>query len=336
MKKFNPDTELSKLQRKQSNSDNSSKISNMYIPFLIVGCSCLAMIGITFSTKLSLDEKSIYNVKVEIINGEEESLHTVVAEGAFRETVKGNGSFGSITCTSGSLEYDPITSALYSPLVDKNTSCVLVFKDDGVKYINADNLSMINDNTGVSYYYKIDATNNYLKFDNKMFRVIRVNGDGSIRIMLDDVLLSSDYGRINEYYRSNVKNVLSKWYQDNISKAAKEMVVLADFDNNNYVSYDIYNLINVASYEIDYVGTLSVREAELMSTDVINKSDFLDTISGFYLSNGNGESNVFYYDNGKVGAVTPNQKLSVRPVINLKKSTLAGSGTKDDPFIISE
>lgn len=336
MKKFDPNAELSKVQKKKNVSVNASKISNMYIPFLVVGCSCLAMIGITFSSKLSLDEEDVYNVKIDIINGEEEKIETRVAEGAYSQTIKGNGTFGSISCSSGSLDYDPITSSVYSPFVNQNTSCVIAFMDDGIKYIDADNLNKINDNYGVSYYYKVNALNNYLKFDDKMFRIIRINGDGSIRIMLDSVILASDYGSLNEYYDSNVKKTLYNWYDNNVSKKAKEYVVLGDYDTNNYVNYDIYNLINYMDYELDYVGTLSVREAELMSSDVKITNDFLDTISGMYLSNGNGEDKVFYYDNGNVGSISSDNKLSVRPVINIKKVTLTGDGTANSPYVISE
>ena len=169
-----------------------------------------------------------------------------------------------------------------------------------------------------------------------MFRIIRINGDGSIRIMLDSVILASDYGSLNEYYDSNVKKTLYNWYDNNVSKKAKEYVVLGDYDTNNYVNYDIYNLINYMDYELDYVGTLSVREAELMSSDVKINNDFLDTISGMYLSNGNGEDKVFYYDNGNVGSISSDNKLSVRPVINIKKVTLTGDGTANSPYVISE
>ena len=38
----------------------------------------------------------------------------------------------------------------------------------------------------------------------------------------------------------------------------------SDFDNNNYEGYDLDNLINFDGYTNNYVGTLSVKEAELM------------------------------------------------------------------------
>ncbi len=336
MKKFNPEAELSRVQKRNNVSFNSSKMSNMFIPFLVVGCSMLAMVGITFSTKLAVDDKDIYSVNVQILNGKIDEYKANILEGAFSDKVEGNGTFGSISCSTGELEYDSLTSTLYSPYLNENANCVIAFMDDGIKKIDANNMYKINDNTGVSYYYKKDATNNYFKFDNKMFRIVRVNGDGTIRIMLDDVVLSSIYGKYNEYYASDLKVTLENWYNTKISKAAKEYVVLADYDFMNYVNYDIYNLINVATYELAYVGTLNVREAELMSTDVNGKDDFLDTVNGMYLNNGNAEAKVFYYNDSRVLSTTPDKKLSVRPVINIKNVTLSGSGDKTDPYVISE
>ncbi len=41
------------------------------------------------------------------------------------------------------------------------------------------------DDYGTSYYYRGAVTNNYVKFANKWWRIIRINGDGSIRMIYD-------------------------------------------------------------------------------------------------------------------------------------------------------
>jgi len=41
------------------------------------------------------------------------------------------------------------------------------------------------DDDGMSYYYRGDVNNNYVKFANKWWRIIRINGDGSIRLIYD-------------------------------------------------------------------------------------------------------------------------------------------------------
>ena len=41
------------------------------------------------------------------------------------------------------------------------------------------------DNYGTSYYYRGNVTNNYVKFANLYWRIVRINGDGSIRLVYD-------------------------------------------------------------------------------------------------------------------------------------------------------
>ena len=41
------------------------------------------------------------------------------------------------------------------------------------------------DEDGLSYYYRGEVNNNYVRFANKLWRIIRINGNGSIRIILN-------------------------------------------------------------------------------------------------------------------------------------------------------
>jgi hypothetical protein len=324
MQKFNPN-EYKDLQ--MSTKKNGSTINNFFVPVLIVACSCLAMLGITFSTKLVGENTEVYKVRVDIINGEKEFFETKVTEGAFRHVLASNNSFGSISCTQGELKYDPITSTITSIYVNKDIYCVLVFKDDGTKYINVDDLKSVNDNHGTSYYYKADANNNYIIVNNKVFRIIRVNGDGTLRVMLNEVVLASDYG-FEEYSSSTLRTTLKNWY--NVNMSGLSYVVEGDFDNNNYEGYELDNLVDYDSYLYDYVGTLSVREAELMSKDVSH--NFLDTVNGVWLMNPSGTEHAHYIKDGVVQLGTLNETHNVRPVINIKVDGLKGEGTLNNPY----
>lgn len=334
MKKFNPEQELSKVKNKKK-VYNSSKLNNMFVPLLVVACSCLALVGVTFSSKLAVDSENEFTIKVEILgNGNNETYEKKVKQGAFRDTIATNSSFGSINCTSGSLTYDALTSTISSVYVNSDVNCVIAFMDDGTKNLSFENLGTVQDDSGTSYYYRVDAQNNYIKINDLMFRIIRINGDGSIRLMLDDVVLSSNYGNTNVYEESNVKNVLDNWYIANID--GLEYVVEGTFDNNSYEPYTTYDLIDFYGMYNGKVGTLSVREAAIMSKDVESKYNFLNTANGFYLMNANGADNVYFYKEGKIQAVNPDATLSVRPVINIADVELVGLGTQDNPYIINE
>lgn len=329
MKKFDPSVELDRVRSKK-NISNSSKLSSMYVPILVVACSCLALVGVTFSTKLVESTEEKYTIRVEIIGGDETTYIKEVSEGAFRDTITSSSSFGSMTCTTGNLTYDALTSSISSVYVNQDISCVLAFMDDGTKNISFDSLGKVNDNTGVSYYYGVDAENNYIMINNLMFRIIRVNGNGSLRLMLDDNILSSDYGNIN-YLDSNIKVVLDNWYKTNIE--GYEKLVGMDYDNNDYDTYDMNSLVDLYGSYYGYVGTLSVREVEIMTKGVESTKNFLNTVNGLYLMNNNGTL-VYSYKNDKVELVDGTEVLSVRPVINIANVQLVGQGTKDNPYTI--
>ncbi len=329
MKKFNPEKELQKVQFSKKNVNNS-KLSNMYVPLLVIACSCLAMVGITFSANLAEDGKEKYSIKIDVINGDQDSYSYLVKEGPFSTTLTSINSFGSIQCTSGELSYNPETGTISSPYINKNTSCVLSFMDDVIKKIEYNDLDTIADNSGVSYYYKADATNNYIKVKDMMFRIVRINGDGSYRILLEDALLFSNYGNDNiSYFDSNLKQVLDNWFNVNFSDDA--YVVNGDFDVTNYVELDTSSLVNEEGYAYSKVGTLSAREVALITKDVTD-NNYLNKGNGFYLANANGVVDVYAYD-GQLTSFTPDTVLSVKPVINVI-GELEGTGTLNNPYIL--
>lgn len=326
MKKFNPN-EYNDLQ--MSTKKNGSTINNFFVPVLIVACSCLAMLGVTFSSKLVGNDTAIYKLRVDVINGDVDYIEKKVTEGAFRSEITSNHSFGSISCSKGDLKYDPLTNSVSSVYINQDTYCVLVFQDDGAKYINVDALTPVYDNMGTSYYYKADANNNYIKVNNQMFRIIRVNGDGTLRVMLNDVVLASNYGH-EEYLNSNLRNTLKEWFNTNMS--GLNYLVSVDYDDNNYENgYDTESLVNFDGYIYDYVGTLSVREVEIMTKDT--KYNFIDTANGVWLMNPSGFANAHYFKEGKVQVGLLTDTHNVRPVINIKVDTLKGEGTQNNPYI---
>ena len=81
-------------------------------------------------------------------------------------------------------------------------------------------------NTGnPTYYFRGNVTNNYVKFAGQTWRIVRVNEDGTIRIVMQDginsnanIAFNSNYNNyIYMYYtNSEAKTQLENWYQTNI------------------------------------------------------------------------------------------------------------------------
>ena len=81
-------------------------------------------------------------------------------------------------------------------------------------------------NTGKpTYYFRGNVTNNYVKFAGQTWRIVRVNEDGTIRIVMQDGINNNAYIAFNSNYNnytymyytnSQVKSTLESWYQTNI------------------------------------------------------------------------------------------------------------------------
>ena len=81
-------------------------------------------------------------------------------------------------------------------------------------------------NTGKpTYYFRGNVTNNYVKFVGQTWRIVRVNEDGTIRIIMQDginsnskIEFNSNYNNYTYMYYTNsqVKSTLESWYQTNI------------------------------------------------------------------------------------------------------------------------
>ena len=81
-------------------------------------------------------------------------------------------------------------------------------------------------NTGeATYYFRGNVENNYVSFAGFTWRIVRINEDGTIRIVMQDVINSnanykfnSNYNNYTDMYYSNsgAKTTLENWYQTNI------------------------------------------------------------------------------------------------------------------------
>ena len=132
------------------------------------------------------------------------------------------------------------------------------------------------DDYGTSYYYYGAVTDNYVSFANKLWRIVRINGDGSIRLVLDDVAKNNSdkviRTKFNSIYNDNayigymygdsgsttydathknindseVKKQVDAWYKTNI----------VDTNNTNYVVDTLFcNDKTLASNGIGGVST---------------------------------------------------------------------------------
>ena len=96
-----------------------------------------------------------------------------------------------------------------------------------------------NDDDGEAYFFRGAVTNNNVLFNDVKFKILRINGDSSVRLILSDSLegnhaYNSDNSEVENYTdklkleKSSVKEVLDKWLNANFS------------DNMKYISNTTY------------------------------------------------------------------------------------------------
>ena len=78
-----------------------------------------------------------------------------------------------------------------------------------------------------TYYFRGNVENNYVKFAEFTWRIVRINEDGTIRIVMQDginnnanIAFNSNYNNYSYMYYSNseIRPVLENWYQRNIGE----------------------------------------------------------------------------------------------------------------------
>ena len=160
---------------------------------------------------------------------------------------------------NATLNYDMETQTLnVTPLTTKGTKCYLYFdeKASGGDYILAGDNPPTNSTTdwtgGTSYYYTGNP-NNWVQFGGFWWRIIRINGDGSIRMIYQGTSANTtgsgtQIGTSAFNSSANNKTYVGLVYNTSSQHGYGTNSTIMNTLNNWYNS-------NLASYEEDYIDT---------------------------------------------------------------------------------
>jgi hypothetical protein len=253
----------------------------------------------------------------------------------------------------------------------KTATNYLLANNEIVEDINMDGLHKTDDTNSKesSYYFKGNVSNNYVSLNNELWRIIKINEDGSIKIIKDTNIestyqysLDSKQENSYNYLNSNIKNELDNYYENNLKdyhnliQEENYCTELSVVKNDNYKVDDANKtyLEYTPSFKCNTenslsIGLISYDEAILAGlsyTGSYNNTNYLvngSSKSTFTISPAgvNGYTNENYVwkitDNGAVIETSVSNTLYIRPVINLKASlNITGDGTINNPFIFSE
>ena len=104
---------------------------------------------------------------------------------------------------------------------------------------------------GTSYYYRGNVTNNYVKFADKYWRIIRINGDGTVRVIYDGTSTHTN-GQSSMDRQIGTSTFNEYWKKDNVHEATNSYV----YNDNAGVGY-MYGNRDAIVESTEYYSTIS-------------------------------------------------------------------------------
>jgi hypothetical protein len=220
---------------------------------------------------------------------------------------------------------------IYNPKVDSGDGSVLLAKDivGKTEFGTDDEDGLFS--SGGNYIYKGDVKNNYLKYNNMLWRIVRINSDNSIDIILDDYITllpwnstvtSFTDSEIYKYLNNDFLNKLDKDLLNKTSFCTDKLSSLTSITCDNQNSDGYVKLLDVANY----LNSVNKGKSYLTTSDEI-----------FWLAD-YGTDKIWHTNGSNVSQSLVNSFYEIRPMVRLKNTTIysSGDGTKEKPFVVDK
>lgn len=283
------------------------------------------------------------------INGNETINYTLKFKGNDKEKYSGTiqiglreneeNTFANVVLTNNKVNEASLTENGESALLDEG----LLKKEDDL---------------GVSYYFRGNVKNNNVIFANKNWKIVKINGDGSVKLVLNGILeeISKYYNENYDFTSSVIYEKLNNWYDNNLTDYSDYIAYYKFCNDNvleegNYTSYNrvitnkIPTFVCLGNQINSRIGLLTIDEVSLAGGSTSeNKEYYLyneNIKTPYYTMSGALNKYDLYYpfavdENGTITSnINGNLLRGVRPVINIVKTAkVSGDGTIDNPYQI--
>lgn len=214
------------------------------------------------------------------------------------------------------------------------------------------------DDLGVAYYFRGNVKNNNVLFAGKNWKIVKINGDGSIKLVLDNIVdeISKYYSEDYSFLNSTIFEKLNNWYTNNLNDYS-DYIAYYKFCNDtvleddNYLAYNrvitnkIPTFVCLGNLVNSRIGLLTIDEVSLAGGSTgENKSYYLynEKITNSYYTMSSASSrygNYYPFVVDTDGSISSNVNgtllRGVRPVINIiKTAKVSGNGTSEEPYEI--
>lgn len=167
-----------------------------------------------------------------------------------------------------------------------------------------------------SYIFKGETDNNYILYNNLLWRIVKINNDSSMTLILDDYINMLPKNLINSFFENLTNNLNTDYLTKNkvcIDEMNDNEITCNKINNNSYISLlSAYDYLN-SFYEEQ---TFITKDKEIM-----------------WLYNNDNHTN-----GDSISKSNENNFYEIRPVITIKANTTykTGNGNKDNPYKIDD
>ena len=326
------------------------------IRFGLIFLAALGLVGI----KLYQDErtKEIMNVKDEITD------ETLI--NASKEYISNNNTYFNEFFKEKDMEYRIDTNILVSnKLISNNDNFKGYIKvlNGEYSFINIDDFlinHIINDKNYISnnynesmpfdlkYIFNGENPNNYIKFNDKMYRIIGITNSNHLKIISVDTFSNILWGRSNDInyfngedkFKENEESSKGIFYVGYIRSKTTDLekVLKNEKRNNNYTVippkyYGYYSFVNIsdiisASEDCKYDSILDINGEDCSSY-------LIDMLDNTYTSNTLENNGVYKINNeGKIISTSLEDNIQGKKVIYISglSKYIDGDGSVDNPY----
>lgn len=220
------------------------------------------------------------------------------------------------------------------------------------------------------YVFKGETVNNYVQLESRVWRIVKVNSDKSITLILNRAAdreypyddrynqqADYDYG-INNYQTSRIREQLELMYNET-NPEEEENYILTEKDKTHLVNFDLCigkmsktdtihdNSIECTQTITDKIGLLTASDYMNASADVncnvvgsnsCQNYNYLSQNGTFWLMTPSTKDSysTLYVGTGTIKESESSENKKVRPVITLAANTLisGGDGSEANPYVV--
>lgn len=175
------------------------------------------------------------------------------------------------------------------------------------------------------YIYKYNTTENYLWYSGQLWRILKINEDKTIDIILEDsiTLLNSNYD--NEDY---INNYINEFYEN----LDKEYLVDIEYCDDTIDNIEQIECKNTKKSKITLLNMYTYNK-------IGGKSSYLNDGESYWMINKDSLNNNWFINNdGSLSLKNDNKPFGIKVVVRLKNeiNLIEGNGTINNPYIVKK